>query len=177
MSDKKTKSKSYDEMNNTELLKELAKNQKRMRFDEYVSLFVNFLLLAVLVFVVVYFLPKADGLVNTIKSIQELSEATQESMEGINEVVQKVNTVVEDNAESVKDALVNVNKIDFEELNRAITNLSLVIETSSQDIEDAIANFNKVDFSALNSGITNASDIMSTVNGVFGFLKDDKAEE
>ena len=177
MSDKKNTGKSYDEMNNTELLRELAKNQKRMRFDEYISLFVNFLLLAVLIFVVVYFLPKADGLVNTIKSIQELTESTQESMEGINEVVQKVNTIVEDNAESVKDALVNVNKIDFEELNRAITNLSQVIETSSQDIEDAISNFNKVDFSALNSGISKASDIMSTVNGVFGFLRDDKEDE
>ena len=93
---------------------------------------VNVIMAAVIVTAFVLLVPKTlsmfGALQEAVTELQELSSSAQESMDGINEIVGEANTIMNDNAAGMQQALENFNSVDFETLNKAINNLSDAVE-------------------------------------------------
>ena len=85
------------------LMQQLIKQQKRTKWSGYIAAIACVLMV-------------------------DNTDAVEEALKGVNSAIENVNKVIDENADSVNDALTNFNDIDFDSLNKAIRDLSSVIE-------------------------------------------------
>lgn len=129
----------FYEMSDHELLCTIASAKKKELISSYVRTAACVGLFLIILITALVIGGKVTSAVNTIsKSADDLEAITSNlnsSMTGMDELisstsvmVESANTMIEENTNSVSDALGNFNSIDFDTLNKAIKDLSEVVE-------------------------------------------------
>ncbi|MCR4689510.1 MAG: hypothetical protein K5745_08185 [Saccharofermentans sp.] len=128
-----------DAMSDHELLVDLVKEQRlTSKYTRIIGASCVGICLAVGISLVIL-VPK---LVNTLNNINKtvtsaytvaenasaMIASAQDSLEGIDTMIENVDNVVVDNTQAVTDALTNLNEIDFDTLNQSINDLHSVVE-------------------------------------------------
>lgn len=108
-------------MDEKKLITELLQAEEKQSGLLRVLVTVNIILAAVVLIICILLVPKTMSALRESQQaaaeMQKLSAAAQESLEGIDQVV-------EDNSANVEAALENFNSVDFEALNSAINDLA-----------------------------------------------------
>ena len=136
-------------MENTELMNELLKTQKKqLKTTRVLTVFTGLVLAAVLVCSIVL-LP---NLYKTIKQANTLMAEANLSLDSVDTLVADVDTLVTDNTEALTAALGNIN---------------VLMEENTDSVTEALDNINKVDFDELNRAIKNLSDVIQPLADFF----------
>ena len=154
-------------MENTELMNELLKTQKKqLKTTRVLTFFAGLILAAVLVCSIVL-LP---NLYKTIKQANELIADVNISLESVDTLVADVDTLVIDNTEALTEALTSLNTLmdeNSEGITEALENVNELMEANTDSVTEALENINKVDFEELNRAIKNLSDVIQPLADFF----------
>ena len=125
-------SKNLDNMNERELLMEIARGQRKEARSGRISAAAMVFLVLAFVIALSFFVPLAantlDKVNNTLTEAENVAISAQKSLNEIDEMVNNFNGVIVDNTDSVNDALKKVGDIDTESLNRSIEELASILE-------------------------------------------------
>jgi len=133
------KKRGLEGMDDHELLLDLAKEQRRTsRYTKLIGVscvgicVAVCISLAVIVPKVLSTLSNVNKTVDSAYTVEENASnmivSAQESLDGIDVMIENVDSVVVDNTESVTEALAKLNDVDFDTLNQSIQDLHSVIE-------------------------------------------------
>lgn len=119
-------------MENTELMQKMLSNQEKLLKAGRLKNIILIITCAVIIFGVAFTVPRVvtgmKNLEDTSRTAKDLADKASESLEGIDEMVSNVNSVVVENTSAVNEVISDFNDIDFETLNKAIKDLSDVVE-------------------------------------------------
>ena len=82
------------------------------------------MLVAALAFLVPKTLKTFRQIDAAVAQVNELSDQAKTSLEGIDRMVENMNTVIVENTDEVNEAMDKISKIDFDKLNQSIKTLS-----------------------------------------------------
>lgn len=129
----------YEELGELELLREIAKTQKKLERRGRITALAAIVLAAVIVVALLVCVPAAlrslDQLNTTLSqtntAMQEAEKAltqAQGTLSGIDGMVEGVNSIVEDNTELLNGTLTQLSEIDFASLNRSVEQLAAIVQ-------------------------------------------------
>ena len=116
----------------TRLLRKMIERQNQDLKLSRVIAFAECALLAVLIIVFAFLVPRFLFAVERVKTsmdqVDQLVDHAETSMSEMVDLVRDADRVAENNEESVGEAIRNFNSVDFESLNRSIASISKVVE-------------------------------------------------
>ncbi len=125
-------SKKYESMSDTELLIEIAKQQRKEAKSGRISAIAMICLVVAFVIALSVFVPLAANTLEkvntTLTEAENVAVSAQESLDEIDEMVNNFNGVIVDNTDSVNDALKKVGEIDVQSLNKSIEELASILD-------------------------------------------------
>lgn len=124
--------KKLEDMNEKELLIEIAKGQRKESRNGRISAAAILALSAALVISLAIFIPIAANTLGkvytTLNEAEQVAIGAQKSLGEIDEMVNNFNGVIVDNTDSVNEALSKVKDIDVNSLNRSIKELADILD-------------------------------------------------
>jgi len=115
-----------------EAFTKLIEDSKKRTFYARLSGISAFILCVAIVATLVYFVPKVTQILDDAGKAVTQAQVSLENLDTLSEELIKtadnMNTVIEDNAEGLGNALVEINSIDIETLNEAIADLKDTVE-------------------------------------------------
>ena len=125
-------SKKYESMSDTELLIEIARQQRKEAKSGRISAIAMICLVVAFVIALSVFVPLAANTLEkvntTLTEAENVAVSAQESLDEIDEMVNNFNGVIVDNTDSVNDALKKVGEIDVQSLNKSIEELASILD-------------------------------------------------
>lgn len=124
--------KKYESMSDTELLIEIARQQRKEAKSGRISAIAMICLVVAFVIALSVFVPLAANTLEkvntTLTEAENVAVSAQESLDEIDEMVNNFNGVIVDNTDSVNDALKKVGEIDVQSLNKSIEELASILD-------------------------------------------------
>ena len=124
--------KNYSEMTDHELLVELVEQQHSSSRNSKILIVIMAVIAAVAVIAAAVVVPKAVQTLSEANTIILQGEETLTEVDtiiaGIEPLTKNANSLIEDNMESVTEAMNNIKNIDFNSLNRSIKNLADLLQ-------------------------------------------------
>ena len=121
-------SKKYESMSDTELLIEIARQQRKEAKSGRISAIAMICLVVAFVIALSVFVPLAANTLEKVNTTENVAVSAQESLDEIDEMVNNFNGVIVDNTDSVNDALKKVGEIDVQSLNKSIEELASILD-------------------------------------------------
>ena len=110
---------------NTQLLTQLVALQKKSSRRQLILIIVTVILALVIAVMAIVVIPPVT---TTLKEVTALAADVEESMDGFDDMIKTVNTIMTENSEGIADALAKIDAIDIDSLNASIKSLSEILE-------------------------------------------------